>query len=237
MPLLLLIETATSVCSVGLAKDGEIIALRQSSVKNSHAALVTVFAEDVVKEADISFNDIDAFVVSKGPGSYTGLRIGVSTAKGFAYALSKKLIAVNTLQALAAGMKTQMEKEGGNPENFLFCPMIDARRMEVYTALYDSRLKEIKATEAVIVNENTFKELLNKNKIVFAGDGAAKCKPLLEKNVNARFLNQDVLPSAKYMVKIAEQRFAGNLFENTAYFEPFYLKDFVAGIPKVKGLK
>ncbi len=237
MATILLIETATSVCSVGLLKDNNIVALRESRIKNSHAALVTVFAEEVTKEAGITFDDIDAFAVSKGPGSYTGLRIGVSTAKGFAYATNKKLIAVNSLQSLSAGMVKAVEDEGENPENMLFCPMIDARRMEVYAAVYNNKSEELKPTEAVIIDENSFADLLKNNIVVFAGDGAEKCKPVLGDNKNARFLQTELFPSAKYMAPIALQRYLNNLFEDVAYFEPFYLKDFVAGIPKVKGLR
>jgi tRNA threonylcarbamoyladenosine biosynthesis protein TsaB len=237
MATILLIETATSVCSVGLLKDDTVVALRESRVKNSHAALVTVFAEEVVKETGISFDDIDAFAVSKGPGSYTGLRIGVSTAKGFSYATGKKLIAVNSLQSLSAGMVKAIENEGGNPEKMLFCPMIDARRMEVYTAVYNSKSEELKPTGAVIVDENSFSDLLKNNIVVFAGDGAGKCKPVLENKANARFLQTELYPSVKFMAPLALQRYKNNLFEDIAYFEPFYLKDFVAGIPRVKGLR
>ena len=230
---LLLIETATRVCSVALSVDGKVVGLRESHVQNSHASLVTPFSEEVVKEAGLTFNDIDAFVVSKGPGSYTGLRIGVSSAKGFAYATGAKLIAVNTLQSMAAGMA---EKTKGNTEEMLFCPMIDARRMEVYAAVYDAAGKEIKPTGAVIVDENSFAGLLENNRVVFAGDGMEKCKPLLSQNKNALFLD-DFYPSASYMVNIAEKLYKTGNFEDVAYFEPFYLKDFVAGIPKVKGLR
>ncbi len=237
MATILMIETATSVCSVGLVNDDGDLFLKESKVKNSHAALVTVFADEVLKEAGITFAGVDAFAVSKGPGSYTGLRIGVSTAKGFAYATGKKLIAVNSLQSLAAGMADAVKSEGKDIENMLFCPMIDARRMEVYAAVFDAGIEEVKPTEAVIVDENSFSDLLKNNTVVFAGDGAAKCKPLLEHNDNAIFLVKEIFPSAKYMAKLALQRYTGNLFEDIAYFEPFYLKDFVAGISRVKGLR
>ncbi len=233
MPRLLLIETATRVCSVALSVDGKVIAIKESDVKNSHASLVTPFSEQVINEAGLTFDNIDAFVVSKGPGSYTGLRIGVSSAKGFAYATGSKLIAVNTLQSMAAGMA---EKIDGNAEDMLFCPMIDARRMEVYAAVYNAAGKEIKPTEAVIVDENSFALLLENNRVVFAGDGMEKCKPLLSQNKNALF-QDDFSPSAAYMVPIAEKLYKDGNFEDVAYFEPFYLKDFVAGIPKVKGLR
>jgi tRNA threonylcarbamoyladenosine biosynthesis protein TsaB len=231
LAVILNIETATKVCSVTLAVDGEVKAIRESHVANSHAELVTIFSEEVIKEAGIGFNDLDAVAVSKGPGSYTGLRIGVSTAKGFCYALDKPLIAVNTLHAMAAGMI----KLTGD-DSFLVCPMIDARRMEVYAAVFDTELNEIKATEAVIVDEHSFEDLLKDHQILFAGDGAPKCKDVLSHQKKA-FFNNEFHPSAAFLAPLAEQKFLNKAFEDTAYFEPFYLKDFVAGIPKVKGLR
>ncbi len=233
MARLLLIETATRVCSVAFSEAGIIKSIRESHVQNSHASLVTPFSEEVVKEAGYDFSDIDAFVVSKGPGSYTGLRIGVSTAKGFAYGTGKKLISVNTLQSMAYGMA---QKAGETAEELLFCPMIDARRMEVYAAVYNAGMEEILPTQAVIVDESSFADLLKNNKVLFAGDGAAKCKPLLSKNKNALF-SDGFFPSATHMAAIAEKKYRNGQFEDVAYFEPFYLKDFVAGIPKVKGLR
>ncbi len=236
MATILIIETATSVCSVGLCKEGEVILFRETQIKNSHAALVTVFAEEVLHEAGLTFQEMDAFAVSMGPGSYTGLRIGVSTAKGFAYATGKKLLAVNTLQSLSVGMIQAVENSGKNPQKFLFCPMIDARRMEVYAAVYDVHSKEIAPTKAMIIDENSFGDFLKTNKVCFAGDGADKCKPLLQHQANALFL-ENIFPSAANMASLAEARFNKGLFEDVAYFEPYYLKDFVAGIPKVKGLR
>ena len=232
MAVILNIETSTKVCSVGIAVDGIIKFIKESHLANSHAELVTLFSEEVIKNAAYELTDIDAVSVSMGPGSYTGLRIGVSTAKGFCYALDKPLIAINTLKAMAAGM-VENEK---SPKDFLYCPMIDARRMEVYAAFFDAELNEIKATEAVIVDENSFTELLSANKIIFAGDGAPKCEEMLSHQQNAVFKN-DFNPSSTFMAKLSEQKFVQKDFEDIAYFEPFYLKDFVAGIPKVKGLK
>ncbi len=236
MAVILLIETATAVCSVGLSIGGKIIAIRESQIKNSHASLVTVFSREIISEAGISFNDIDAFAVSKGPGSYTGLRIGVSTAKGFAYATGKKLLAINSLQSIAMGMVKRIVDKKKDPKNMLFCPMIDARRMEVYTAVYDFQGNEIIKTEAIVVDKNSFSELLNKKQMCFAGDGALKCKSLLKHKRNTTFLD-DIFPSTSYMAALAEKRFNNNLFEDVAYFEPFYLKEFIAGISKVKGLR
>ena len=232
MATILNIETATAVCSVALAVDGKVVAIEESHTKNSHAELITLFCEAVVKETGITFQDLDAVAVSKGPGSYTGLRIGVSTAKGYCFAIDKPLISVGTLEAMAAGMITNES----NPKDFLYCPMIDARRMEVYAAFFDSELNEIKATEAVIVDEHSFGELLSSNKIIFAGDGAPKCKEVLSHQPNA-FFEEGFNPSAAFMAKLSEKKFKQKDFEDVAYFEPFYLKDFVAGIPRVKGLK
>lgn len=232
MAIILNIETSTKVCSVGLAINGIIKSVKESHLANSHAELVTLFSEEVIKNAAYELTDIDAVSISMGPGSYTGLRIGVSTAKGFCYALDKPLIAINTLKAMAAGM---IENEK-TPKEFLYCPMIDARRMEVYAAVFDAELNEIKATEAVIVDENSFSELLSTNKIIFAGDGALKCKEVLGHQKNALFI-ESFYPSVNSMASLSEEKYKLQQFEDLAYFEPYYLKDFVAGIPKVKGLK
>lgn len=231
MAVILNIETATKVCSVTLAVDGVVKSIRETHVANSHSELITIFSEEVIKEAGIAFHDLDAVAVSKGPGSYTGLRIGVSTAKGFCYALDKPLIAINTLKSMAAGMASLSHEE-----NLLLCPMIDARRMEVYAAVFDTSLNEIRVTEAVIVDEHSFGDLLKDHKVLFAGDGAPKCKDILSHQKNA-FFNNEFHPSTLYMTPLSEQKFRRKEFEDVAYFEPFYLKDFVAGIPKVKGLR
>lgn len=232
MAKILNIETSTIACSVGLSVDGKIVAIEESHERNSHAQNVTIFSEKVVKDAGLDFNALDAISVSKGPGSYTGLRIGVSTAKGFCYALAKPLIAINTLQSLAAGMINNAE----NSQDYLFCPMIDARRMEVYSAIFDHELNEVRETKAEIIDENSFNKLLSKHTIVFAGDGADKCKAILGHHTNAIFLD-DLLPSTSFMCGLSEQAFKKKEFVDVAYFEPYYLKDFVAGIPKVKGLR
>lgn len=232
MAKILNIETSTIACSVALATDGEVIALEESFVRNSHAENVTVFSESVLKQAGLTFHDLDAIAVSMGPGSYTGLRIGVSTAKGFCYSLDKPLIAIGTLKAMAKGMISKTE----NSEDYHYCPMIDARRMEVYSALFDHNLNEVRKTEAEIIDSGSFSNHLKDQKLLFAGDGAEKCKIFLESNSNAYFIDE-LFPSAKYMSNLSEQKYLNEEFENVAYFEPFYLKDFVAGLPKVKGLK
>ena len=233
MALILNIETSTQVCSVSLSVDGFVTAIKESHTKNSHAEQLTIFAQQIITEGGYGFKDLDAIAVSKGPGSYTGLRIGVSTAKGLCYSLEKPLIAISTLKAMAAGMIQEIDNE---IDNYLFCPMIDARRMEVYSALFSSENKMTRKIKAEVIDENSFLKELETNKIVFGGDGAPKCKEILGQNKNAVFLDE-FFPSSKFMAQLAEQKFQNKDFEDVAYFEPFYLKDFVAGIPRVKGLR
>lgn len=221
MPLLLHIETATDTCSVALSDADTLIGLREAIKTRSHASALAVFIDELFKEKGITANDLDAVAVSKGPGSYTGLRIGVATAKGICYAAGKPLVAVNTLQSMcAAFIATQ------NTGKALLCPMIDARRMEVYCALFDSTLNFVEPTAAVILNEQFLAEHLKENKIYFFGDGSAKLKPVLENNTNAVFLD-NFSSTSTGMITLAKRKFEANDFENVAYFEPFYLKDFV----------
>jgi len=218
-----------------LSIDGVVASIRESHTKNSHAELITLFSEKVVKDAGLKFTDLDAVCVSKGPGSYTGLRIGVSTAKGYCYGLDIPLISVGTLAAMAAGMKSKLTN-AKEQDSVLFCPMIDARRMEVYTTLFSNELEEVMQTTAKIIDIDSFHDQLSTHKLIFAGDGASKCKDVLGNNPNAVFID-DFHPSANYLCKTAEYKFLNKEFENTAYFEPFYLKNFIAGIPRVKGLR
>jgi len=234
MAVILNIETSTQVCSVCLSVDGELYGIKESHTKNSHAELLTILAQQILNEQNYELKDLDAVAVSKGPGSYTGLRIGVSTAKGLCYSLDKPLIAISTLEAMAAGMAGRLDAE--KYDNILFCPMIDARRMEVYSALFADDISMVRDIKAEVIDENSFTEELKKHSIVFGGDGAPKCKEMLAKNPNAIFLDE-FFPSSEFMAALAEQKFMDKDFEDTAYFEPFYLKDFVAGIPRVKGLR
>lgn len=229
------IDTATPRCSVALSRGEQLLGVRETSEKNAHSRVVTIFAEELLKSAGIFPSSLDAISVSMGPGSYTGLRIGVSAAKGFCYALDKPLIAISTLRAMAVGMKQffDADNEAGN---ILYCPMIDARRMEVYSTLFDHKGYQIREIRAEIIDRNSFKDLMDENILVFAGDGAAKCKTVFENSSHARFID-DFKPSAQYMIPLAMKKFRENSFEDVAYFEPFYLKDFIAGVPKVKGLK
>ena len=236
MPVILSIETATNVCSVALSRNGDLISLRESTDRNAHSSVLTTFIEELFTDTGLKPEDIDAIAVSEGPGSYTGLRIGVATAKGLCYALDKPLIAIPTLQAMAKGLADLQLQTPNSELQTLFCPMVDARRMEVFSAVFDSRMNEMRETLAEIISESSFADLLKDHCIIFAGDGAVKCKPFLTKNKNAIFTD-DFSISARYMIPLAEEKFRAGDFKNLAYFEPFYLKDFIAGKPRVKGLE
>lgn len=236
---LLLIETSTRVCSVGVACDGQLLSLHEDhSMNYSHSAVLTVFIEKALHDAGLRFSDLSGVGVSQGPGSYTGLRIGVSAAKGICYALDLPMLAIDTLEAMARlCLDHKHEALAGHPQQILpllLCPMIDARRMEVYQAIFDAQLQNIEATSAKIVEPDTYAGLLENHKVAFFGDGAAKCRPLLQ-HANAMIF-EDVLPSVKGMISQAFAKMGAGDFVDVAYFEPFYLKDFVAGAPKVKGL-
>ena len=232
MALILNIETSTRVCSVALSENDKLLAKKVSYETNSHSAYLTVFIEQLFKNIKLKISDIDAVAISKGPGSYTGLRIGVSTAKGIAYGINKPLISVSTLELMSFGVTNNLEKYNIAPseKNILFCPMIDARRMEVYTAVFDINNKQVTDISAKIIDENSYSNLLKNNKIVFFGDGANKCKDIIN-NDNTVFIN-DINPLAENMIKLSSKAFAENNIENTAYFEPYYLKDFMATVPK-----
>lgn len=222
----LLIESGTNVCSVAIAIDGKVVGLKESADEKAHASQLTVFIDQLAKETGISISQLDAVVVSKGPGSYTGLRIGVSAAKGLCYAAEKPLISISSLDSMVSGAailyKSTIEKNGID----YLCPMIDARRMEVYTALYDKSFTKIKDIEAQIVDESTFNSFLTDKKILFFGNGAIKCREIIN-NPNA-FYADDFSPSAKFMIPLALNSFKDQIFEDIAYFEPYYLKDFIA---------
>ena len=236
MPLLLHLETATQVCSVVLSDSGKVLSLRESNEKNIHSSVITVFIQEVLEETGKNAADLDAICISQGPGSYTGLRIGVSTAKGLCYALDKPLIAINTLQSMAFGkIKALENKDIQKRDDILLCPMIDARRMEVYTAIYDIEGNTIRDTKAEIIDKNSFMDLLKGKQIWFFGNGAEKCRDILGQNPSAHF-DTLIQPSAANMIIPAEIKYGAGEFEDVAYFEPFYLKDFLAGVPRVKGL-
>jgi tRNA threonylcarbamoyladenosine biosynthesis protein TsaB len=226
MSLILQIETATASCSVALANEGKLLAVKEINARNVHAEVITLFIDELISQANITYNNLDAVAVSCGPGSYTGLRIGVSTAKGLCFALDKPLIAIDTLEAMATGVMDS--KDSMLTAGMLLYPMIDARRMEVFTAIFNQDGNRIKSTAAEIIDENSFAELLETNSILFFGDGAEKCRDLLDKNSNARFL-PGFVNSAAHLTKKAFEKFISKSFENVGYFEPYYLKDFVAG--------
>lgn len=229
MAYILHLETATKVCSVALAKDGVLVSFMETTIANSHSSLITSYVDEVIKTAGISLFELNAVSISMGPGSYTGLRIGVSSAKGFCYALNIPLIAINTLQSMANFYAT--EHSCKLDTDTLLCPMIDARRMEVFTALFDNKVSFIKETSAEIINEQSFQKELKLCKIIFFGDGAEKCKQSLSINHNAIF-DENFSVSSKGMISIAWKKYLDNQFENVAYFEPYYLKDFIATIPR-----
>jgi len=232
MALILNIETSTAVCSVSLGKDGELLAYKENKEGMNHATHLTVFIDSILKDNQLTPGDLDAIAVSMGPGSYTGLRIGVSTAKGLCYGSRLPLIAVSTLQAMTAPLleNKAIISQLGDPEASIFCPMIDARRMEVYTAFYSFKNEELRKISAEIIDEESFVADLAKNEIVFFGDGSAKCQSSLQSQ-NAIFVD-DITPTAIGMIQLSEAKFKAEAFEDVAYFEPFYLKDFVATTPK-----
>ncbi len=228
MSLILNIETATEVCSVSFSKNGQVIALKENFEGQSHAKLLTVFIDELLRENQLKIKNFDAIAVSMGPGSYTGLRIGVSAAKGLAYAADLPLIAVSTLQSLALSV---LQKPNKNIErNAWICPMIDARRMEVYTAFFDTLNVQKTDISADIIDENSYLDILKNRQVVFCGNGAAKCKDSI-KHPNALFLD-DIVCSAKYMAPLSDTAYREENFVDIAYFEPFYLKNFIATVPK-----
>ena len=224
MAFILNIETATTNCSVSLSKEGKTIVLKEDNDKSySHAERLHVYIDEVLKEANINSNKLDAISVSKGPGSYTGLRIGVSAAKGLCFALDKPLISIPTLDALAHQVKM---------DDGIIVSMLDARRMEVYSAIYDSNYNEIRETQAQILDETSFNDYLEQGKVYFIGNGVEKTKTLIN-HTNAIFI-EDKLPSANDMSLLADTKYKKNDTEDVAYFEPYYLKDFVALKPNSK---
>jgi len=219
LALILCLETATTNCSVALSKNGTLLALKEDNSSNySHAEKLHVFIDEILKENNLKVENLDAIAVSKGPGSYTGLRIGVSTAKGLCFSLDIPLISIATLTSLAAQATLG---------NGFVIPMLDARRMEVYAAVFDAELKKIRETKAEVLDENSFKEYLEKDKTIFIGNGVEKFQTICEHS-NAEFII-DKLPSAREMCTLAEAKYKISDTEDVAYFEPYYLKDFIAG--------
>lgn len=222
MPIILSIDTSTANCSVALHQDGRLLGCYELLTERTSAAMLTTLIRDIVEQAGHELNQLDAVAVAKGPGSYTGLRVAVSTAKGLCFALDKPLLSVNTLAAMAEQVRAFF------PEDYLFCPMIDARRMEVYCAFYDAAGQEVQPTSAQIIDENSFADWLTRGPVVFFGDGAAKCRNFLLEKLNVRFPDINVVPSARTVGHLATNAYADGRFEDLVTFEPFYLKEFIS---------
>ena len=228
MERILLIESSTALCSVALAEGGVITSYKESSAPKAHASLTAVFIRDILSERGITLNDCDAVCVSMGPGSYTGLRVGVSTAKGLCFGSGKPLMAVGTLDTLVAQAR---EIPGLDGDLKYVIPMIDARRMEVYTAVFTPEGKQLTPTAPAIIDENSFAEQLEQGVCLFIGDGAGKCADVI-RHPNAHFIQCN--PKASAMLDPAMSAYKEKRFEDVAYFEPFYLKEFVATVSKKK---
>ena len=240
---IILIETSTALCSVALAQDGVVTSYRENSAPKAHASLTAVFIQEMLDERGLTLADCDAVCVSKGPGSYTGLRVGVSTAKGLCFGSGKPLLAVGTLDTLVAQANSVIssEVEKSKPFHYII-PMIDARRMEVYTAVFEKTVMsseaetsatymQITETAPMIIDENSFAEYLEQGPCLFIGDGADKCADVI-KHPNAQFCQ--CWPKASAMLVPAMAAYKEKRFEDVAYFEPFYLKEFVATVSKKK---
>ncbi len=224
MAIILNIETSTKNCSVSIAREGQIIGFKELvDLKYSHAEKLHPFISEAATEAAISLDQIEAVAVSKGPGSYTGLRIGVSAAKGLAFAYDVPLISINTLQSLAMSIQV---------DDGVVIPMLDARRMEVYSAVFDANFKQVRDIEAEIIDEDSFRNYLEQGTVYLLGDGAHKCKAVIA-HANAVFIDEK-FPSAKEMATLSYKKYIDSDLEDVAYFEPFYLKDFIANKEKKK---
>lgn len=227
MSCILHIETSTEVCSVAVSQDGTNIWHEEDYSGPNHNTQLGVYVDEALSFVESHAIPLDAVAVSCGPGSYTGLRIGVSMAKGVCYGRNVKLIGIPTLKVLCVPVLLRQEM----PDDALLCPMIDARRMEVYAAIYDRALRTIRDTKADIVDADTYKTFLDKHPVYFFGNGAAKCKKVLDNHPNAHFIN-NIHPVAKWMFPLAEKAVAEQDFKDVAYFEPFYLKEFIATVAK-----
>lgn len=230
MASILCIETSTEVCSVALAVGGNVLEQLEDKSGKNHAQLLTSFVENIIKSKNIFFSSLDAIAVSGGPGSYTGLRIGVSTAKGLCYASDLPLIAIPSLESMAHHVITNPYIFGYKKnDSLLYCPMIDARRMEVFDTVYNNQLIKVRELQADIIDHLTFSSILQDHKILFFGNGSEKCKTIIQ-HPNALFLD-GITTSAGHMARLAEESWLAGRFVDVAYYEPFYLKDFVATIP------
>lgn len=226
--MILCIETATGVCSAALCDDISVISVAEAPAGMSHAAQLTVLIQRLLDETGTKAGELEAVAVSKGPGSYTGLRIGVSTAKGIAYGAGIPLLGINTLNAMCSGYLTSHPDESSSEA--LLCPMIDARRMEVYNALFRTDGTVVRETAADIIDETSFRDILEEKKMIFFGNGAEKCRSAIT-HPNALFVDGFTL-SASYLHTLSVNALRNKQFEDVAYFEPYYLKEFIATIPR-----
>ena len=221
MAKILTLDTSTNVCSVAIHENGQVLYSEVNKEEKSHSKYITLMVERAVEKTGMTLSELDAFAVSKGPGSYTGLRIGVATVKGYCYALDKQMISVNTLDGMRAGVNEAAD---------FYVPMIDARRMEVYTKVFEGDNK-VTQTEAKILEEDSFADVISDHEVLFFGDGSEKYKELTASKTNYKFLD-NVFPNAEYMGELVYEKYKNESFEDVAYFEPFYLKDFVTTVPK-----
>jgi len=228
--MILCLETATSVCSVALCSTDGVVSSRHNSENRSHASLLTVFIEDILREQGLKIKDLDAVAVSRGPGSYTGLRIGVSVAKGISYRAAIPLIGIDTPLSMFYGIRDTHPQDKESPYDVIYCPMLDARRMEVYYCLYDKNGRRLSDISAEIIGELSFSGIPEEKQMVFFGDGAMKCQTVIRRENSLYYPGFEV--SAGHMQKPAYDAFSNQRFEDIAYFEPFYLKDFITTIQK-----
>jgi tRNA threonylcarbamoyladenosine biosynthesis protein TsaB len=233
LPVILNIETATALCSVSLSDDGRLLSVKETLEERAHARLLTVFITEMLREQGLKIADIDAVAIGKGPGSYTGLRIGVSTAKGIIFGVHKPMLAIGTLNILARQVMLKADLTVSNlfknPETRI-CPMIDARRMEVYYSLFNGHGDQVEKVAAKVIDSSSFRFLLENHPVIFTGSGMNKCKTLLD-HPNAVFLDH-IHPSAEALAHLSSQAYRNHEFVDPAYFEPFYLKDFITTVPK-----
>lgn len=230
MTYILNIETSSQICSVAISADDKMISLVELNDANAHSTFLASCIQKALEQANITTTDLHAVAVSGGPGSYTGLRIGVSTAKGLCFGLDIPLLAIDTLQSLSNSFVLKNKCES----NITLCPMLDARRMEVYTQFYNHHLSPINELQPLIIDEHSLETDLENSKFVLFGDGSTKCKPFI-RHKNAIYV-EDIKLSAEGMIPLSYNMFIKNEFANLAYYEPNYLKEFVAGPPRIKGL-
>jgi len=228
--MIICLETSTSLCSVALCDKDGVVAVRESDESKSHASLLSVFINELLSAAGLKASELEAVAVSKGPGSYTGLRIGVSTAKGICYAASVPLIGIETTLSMFHGITDTIKSRYGTDRTSLFIPMLDARRMEVYYSILASDGKIVKEISAKIIDENSFRDIPENIRILIFGDGSSKCIKVSERG-NIKFAEEFRI-SATHMYEPAYKAFREQHFEDVAYFEPFYLKDFITSRPK-----